>query len=151
MKPKHLYHGSIKKIKGDYFIPKKPHDLEKNPDNLHTGVYATNVKEIAIAMSIISCKGVYWASLSFRKKPYGIIYKGWPKQKYIFLYTLPSKTFRKSGGHGKQYVSVKPVKPLSVQKLFVQDYISLVRKGTKGEIKKKLKKYGPSFLNKVKL
>jgi len=141
MKPEILYHGSIRKIKGDKFLPKKPHDLEKNSENLNKGVYATNIKEIAIAMAIISCKGVNWASLSFRRKPYGIIYEGKPNQKYIYLYSLPSKTFRGSGGNGKQYVSAKPVRPLKLEKLLVKDYIYLVRKGTKEEIKKKLEKY----------
>ena len=94
MKTKFLFHGSIRKIKGDKFIPKKPQDLEENPDNLLYGIYATSVKEVAIAMAIISCKGVNWASLSFNKKPYGIIYKGWPHQKYIYLYRLPIKSFK---------------------------------------------------------
>ncbi len=145
MNPKFLYHGSVREIEGEYFIPKKPQDLEQNPDNLHVGIYATSEKEVAIAMAIISCKGVNWASLSFNKKPYGIVYEGWPNQKYIFLYTLPLETFRQSGGSGKQYVSAEPVKPKSVEKLLVQDYIHLVRKGTEEEIKKKLEKYGPNF------
>ena len=148
---KKLYHGSIREIKGDYFRPKQPQDLEKNPDNLHMVVYATSKKEVAIAMAIISCKGVNWASLSFKRKPYGIIYEGWPKQEFIFLYTLPSKSFRMSGGGGKQYVSADPVKPLSVEKLAVQDYLYLVRKGTEKEIKKKLEQYGLEFKTKNKI
>mgnify|MGYP001558518257 FL=1 len=101
-------------------------------------------------MAIISCKGINWASLSFKRKPYGTIYDGWPKQKYIFLYTLPSKTFRVSGEGGKQYVSFEPVKPLAVEKLLVEDYLYLVRKGTKLEIKKKIKKYGYDPGEKIK-
>ena len=145
MIPRKLYHGSVREIEGEYFIPKQPQDLEKNPDNLHVGVYATSEREIAITMAIISCRGVNWASLSFRKKPYGIIYEGWPKQDFIFLYTFPSKSFRASGGGGKQYVSAEPVKPSCVEKLAVQDYLYLVRKGTKEEIRRKLEKYGTDF------
>lgn len=145
MTTKKLYHGSVREIEGEYFRPKQPQDLEKNPDNLHIGVYATSEREVAIAMAIISCKGVNWASLSFKRKPYGIIYEGWPNQEFIYLYSLPSKSFRVSGGGGKQYISAEPVKPLSVEKLVVQDYLYLVRKGTEEEIKKKLEQYDPDF------
>ena len=84
-KPKVLYHGSIKEIEGDYFIPKKPQDLEQNLDNLHVGVYATSDKEIAIAMAIISCKGVDWSSLAFNKKPELHIKIGLIKSISIFI------------------------------------------------------------------
>ena len=125
---KNLYHGSVRKIIGNRLLPRIPQDLEKKPENLHKGVYATTIKEIAITMAIISCKGVNWASLSFNKKPYGKIYEGWPKQKFVYLYTLPSEPFKKSGGSGKQYVSLKPVRPIKVKKLLVKDYIYLVKK-----------------------
>jgi len=142
MKPKNLYHGSIRKIKGNKFTPRQAEDLGKLPENLHKAVYATNVKEIAIAMAIISCKGVNGSSLSFKKKPYGTIYKGWPKQKYIYLYILPSDTFVQMGGSGKQWASFKPVKPLKVNKLKISDYLYIIRKATKKEIKRWFEEYG---------
>ncbi len=148
MKPKYLYHGSIKKIKGEKFIPRKQQDLGNKPENLHKGVYATNVKGIAIAMAIISCKGVYGAGLKFNKKPFGKIYDGWPKQKYIYLYTLPSKSFRQSGEDGKQWVSSEAVKPLKVEKLVVEDYLKLVKKATNDETKKWLKKHNLKLMEK---
>ncbi len=92
---------------------------------------------------------VNWASLSFNKKPYGIIYEGWPDQKYIYLYNLPIKSFKESGESGKQFVSSEPVKPLGVEKLLVQDYTYLVRKGTEEEIRKKKEKYAHKLYRKI--
>ncbi len=67
MKPKYVYHGSVRKIKGSKLLSRKAKDLGNNPENLHKAVYATNIKNIAIAMAIISCKGVNSASLKFKK------------------------------------------------------------------------------------
>jgi hypothetical protein len=133
MKPKYLYHGTTKKILGKNLLPRKAKDLSKNPKNMHKAVYATNKKDIAIAMALISCKGVNYSSLSFNHKPYGAIYIGWPNQKYIYLYILPSKTFKKMGGNGRQYASYKPVKPIAIKTLRVKNYINLIRKTTKKE------------------
>jgi len=140
MKPKYLYHGSVKRIEGNKLLPRQARDLENLPENLHKVVYATNIKNIAIAMAIISCRGVNASSLKFKKKPFGIIYEGSPKQNYIYLCVLPSKTFKQEGGGGNQYYSLKPVKPIKVEKLKVRDYLLLVRKATKKE--KWNKKYG---------
>lgn len=141
MKPKYLYHGSVRKIKGDKLLPRQPADLEENPKNLHCAVYATNVKDVAIAMALISCRGVNYAALYFKRKPFGVIYEGWPKQRYIYLYTLPNKTFKQEGGSGNQWYSTEPVKPSKTEKLKVKDYISLVRKSTDKERKKFFEKY----------
>ena len=141
MKTKLLYHGSIKKIKGKYFLPKKQDDLEKKPKNMYSGVYSTSIKDIAIAMEIISCKGVYSASLNFKKRPYGKIYDGWPKQKYIYLYYFNPDNFKKSGGSGKQFVSLKKVKPIRVKRLEVKDHIFLVKKANNFEVKRFLQKH----------
>jgi len=145
MKPKYLYHGSVREIEGDKLLPKQASDLGERSENLHQAVYATNVKDIAIAMALISCKGVNCSSLYFKKRPFGVIYEGWPKQEYIYLYTLPSKTFKQEGGSGNQWYSTKPVKPSKVEKLKVNDYISLVRKSTDKEREKFLEKYKRKF------
>lgn len=145
MKPKYLYHGSVRKIEGDKLLPKQAEDLEEKSENLHCAVYATNVKDIAIAMALISCKGVKFSSLYFKVSPFGVIYEGWPKQEYIYLYTLSSKTFKQKGGSGNQWYSKEPVKPSKVEKLKVNDYISLVRKSTDRERKKFFEKYKHKF------
>ncbi|MDO8467377.1 MAG: hypothetical protein Q7S56_00300 [Nanoarchaeota archaeon] len=138
MKTKFLYHGSIKKINGK-LIPKKADDLENKKENLHKAVYSTSVKDAAIAMAIISCKGVIGASLGY-KKPYGTIYAGWPKQKFIYLYTLLTDTFVQSKKGLKQWHSFISVKPLKIERLKVKDYLHLVRKSTEKEHKTWVKK-----------
>lgn len=128
MKIRYLYHGSTRPLVGEYLLPNKPYDLENKLDNLHEAVYATSNINIAIVMAIISSKGVNYASLKFDKKPYGEIYEGWPKQKFVYLYVLPSKTFIQSGEKGKQWISNVKVKPLKCLKIKIDKYLSLVRK-----------------------
>ena len=144
-KPESLYHGSVREIEGNKLLPKRAQDLGERPENLHVAVYATNIKEIAIAMAIISCKGVNSSSLEFKRKPFGIIYQGWPKQEYIYLYTLPSRTFEQEGGSGTQWYSLKSVKPSKLEKLSVKEHIHLVRKATDKERKNFFKKYKDMF------
>ena len=139
---KKLYHGSTKIIEGK-LVPKKAEDLEKHPENMIKAVYATDKKEIAIAMAIIGCKGVLGASLiNYKKgKPAGKIYIGWPKQKYIYIYTLDKKYFKKSRGVKNQFISTKSVKPLKREKLIVRSYLHLIKRASKKEIESWSKKY----------
>lgn len=141
MKQKVLYHGSSKRLIGKKLVPKKADDLEKHLDNLHKAVYATDIKKSAMAMAIISCKGVHSASLNMKKEPYGTIYKGFPKQEYIYLYSLPKETFVKSPNIKHQFISEVSVKPLKIEKLKVKDYLDLIRKATKKEKEVWMNKY----------
>jgi len=146
MKPKYVYHGSASKLKGDKLLPKKATDLGRNPENLLEGVYASDVKKEAIAMGISGCKGVKSFSCGiYRKnstKVVTIIYDGWPKQKYFYLYTLPSKTFTNKPKGSSQWVSLRKVLPKKAEKLRVEDYIHFLRKATKQEKKDWVKRYG---------
>lgn len=139
---KSLFHGSTRLIKGK-LIPKTAEDLEEHPSNIIKAVYATDKKEVAIAMAIISLRGVNGASLlDYKKgKPVGKIYIGWPKAKYVYLYTLPEKTFKKSKGVRNQYYSEKPVKPINVERINIKDYLHLIKKATKKETLAWCKKY----------
>ncbi len=141
---KFLYHGSPKKLVGEKLIPKKPHDLGNRKDNLNYGIYATDLKESAIAMAIISSEGVHAASLNFSKdkKCKGIIYKGWPTQKEIYLYALNSEQFIQTGKIKHQFLSNQPVKPLSIEKILIKDYLYLIRNATDKEKERWIKKYG---------
>jgi len=149
MKPRYLYHGSGKKLIGDKLLPKKANDLdEKNIDNSLKGIYASSVREEAIAMALFGCSSVKGGSLGMQKIKRkfkiisAIIYHGWPKQKYIYLYVLPSETFQNRPRGSPQWVSSKPVKPKKLEKLLVADYIHLVRKATKKEKIEWSKKHG---------
>ncbi|MBD3247120.1 hypothetical protein GF378_00685 [Candidatus Pacearchaeota archaeon] len=129
-KPKLLYHGSPFKLKGTILKPKKAEDLEKNKSSTHKGVYASSLKKAAIAMAILSTKGVLYAGLDTFSKRFkkAQIYDGWPKAKYIYLYTLPSETFTDKPKGSAQWVSFEPVRPLKAERLKVEDYLHLVSK-----------------------
>jgi hypothetical protein len=144
MKPKALYHGSGRKIVGS-LIPKKAKDLAETKENTLTGIYASDIKNEAIAMGIVSCKGVGHASVGTpranSKKVIAKIYTGSPKQRYFYLYTLPSKTFEAKPKGSHQWIAFKPVEPNKVERLLVKDYIYLIKKVTKKEKDNFLKKY----------
>lgn len=148
MKPKRLYHGSMNKLRGHKLVPKKAKDIEKRAANILKGIYATGIRDAAIAMAIISGKSVRRSSLSFYP-PRGIVHEGWPRRKYFYLYTLPSDTFKEIPKGSTQWVSLEPVKPIKIERLRVSDYIHLIRKATrkeekewKGKYKNKTKKKG---------
>ncbi|MCK5345415.1 hypothetical protein KAI32_02320 [Candidatus Pacearchaeota archaeon] len=142
-KPKYVYHGSPKRIKGK-FTPKIPRDLGKNKHNIMNGVYASSVKNKAIGRGVCVAKGVISARMGFdlgdRQK--GVIYKGWPAQKYIYLHTFDSETFERYPKNSTQFVSMKAVKPVKIEKLLTEDYLKLIRKASKKELNNFIKKYG---------
>ncbi|UCD21118.1 MAG: hypothetical protein JSW08_01055 [archaeon] len=139
-----LYHGSPRKLVGNKLIPKKAKDMDKRrKHNLLKGIYASSFRYVAIAMAIISCSGVNASSLNpIKGKSIGVIYKGWPKNKYVYLHTLPKKTFKNIPKGTAQFVSFKPVKPIKTERIKISDYLHLVRKATKEEKKKWRQKYG---------
>jgi len=146
-KPKYLYHGSGKKLVGDMLLPKRANDLGNKEYNSLTGVYASSERIDALTMAIHSCKGVEIGSAQTHKVngkfeiKDSIIYKGWPKQKYIYLYTLPSKTFKNLPKGTAQWVSMEPVKPIKIEKLLVDKNIHLIRRPTQEEKKEFFKKH----------
>ena len=142
-KPKYVYHGSGKELKGDKLVPKKAADLERNSDNCLKGIYASGTREESIAMGIMSCKGVGSSSLRIKNgKMDAIIFKGWPKQDYFYLYTLKSETFENRPKGSQQYVSLKAVKPVKIERLPVKKYVGLVRKPSEKEKKEWFGRYG---------
>ncbi|MFH1840339.1 MAG: hypothetical protein ABH849_04280 [Nanoarchaeota archaeon] len=147
MKSKLLYHGSPSKIKGEKLLPKKARDLGNRKENIQTGVYATDIKGVAIARALISSKGVKKSSLLkyTPNKPIAAIYEGWPEQSFIYLYTLPFENFKKTGKIKSQWIAHKPIKPLKIEKLEVSKYLHLIRKASKKEIKEWDKKYKDSI------
>ena len=136
-KPKQLYHGTRKKIIGNKLEPRKARGLGKEKGKL-TAVYATDKKDAAIVMGIIS--GALTSSMHFyKRKAKGIIYEGWPKREEVFLYYLPSNNFKQIDNW--QWTSDLPVKPIKIQKLKIEDYIHLIRKATKKEKEKFMNKH----------
>ncbi len=144
-KPKYVYHGSGKELVGDKLVPKRATDLGDKPHNTLEGVYASDVKEEAIAMGILSCKGVGSSSCGVYEKHdlkvEVIIYGGWPEQDHFYLYTLSSEVFENKPRGSHQYVSLVPVKPLKIERLLVKDYMHLIRKATDAEKEEWTKKF----------
>ncbi len=99
VKPKYVYHGSRKKMKGNKLTPMKATDLGKIKDNSQIGIYASDFINEAVAMGILKLDGIRGGSID-RGKPQGIpaidavIYGGKPKKKFFYLYILPSKNFK---------------------------------------------------------
>ena len=142
-KPKFLYHGSPNKLIGKSLIPSKGYDSEDRPENNQLAVYAIDVSEIAIAMAMVSSKGVIGAGLDDYKpgKAPGVIHIGEPKQRYVYLYTLSPKGFKRTPSVKGQWISKKPVKPIKIEKLNIKDYKYLIRYSKKDEREKWKKKY----------
>ena len=139
MKPKFLYHGSSKKIIGDKLIPRQAKDVGGVADNSYLGVYASEFKDEAMAMGILNYKSVDGGSISRFRKLDGtpgmdaIIYNGFPKQKYFYLYTLSSRTFANVPRGSLQWVSKKTVTPVKIERLSTKKYLHLIRRASPKE------------------
>jgi hypothetical protein len=141
MKKLILYHGSPNRLIGDKLIPKKGKDVNKERvENFHNAVYATDVKNAAIVKAIISSKKVNGASLNTQKGE-GVIYRGWPNKKWIYLYSLPVDSFERTKENSHQYISKNPVKPIKIEKLEIAKYLHLIRKASKKEVDGWIKRY----------
>lgn len=75
------------------------------------------------------------------RKVDAIIYDGFPEQDYFYLYTLNSDGFENKPSGSCQWVSLKPVKPVRMERLSVKDHIHLVRKASKKEREKWFSKF----------
>ena len=143
MKPELVYHGSAKTLVGERLKPRKARDLGNNPANTQNGIYATDVKNHAIIMAILGSKGVEYSSLAISDPDAkGIVFKGWPEQKEVFVYDLSPRSFKRTGENSHQWVSLEAVKPKMIEKIKVEDYIHLIRGATAEEKKKWTEKYG---------
>jgi hypothetical protein len=148
-KPRYLWHGSSKEIKGDKLISREARDLGEHPENLLRAVYATDKRDLAIAMAIIKSEGVKCSSLNFNgNPPYGIIYEGIPQQEHAYLFKLPSKTFQETGHKGRQWVSLEAVEPLGIEEIVVKDHMNLVRDATEKEKEEFFRRFGEKIKQK---
>ena len=139
-----LFHGSSNKLVGDKLNPSQGDDSEERPENNQFGVYATDRKDLAIVMGILGCQDVIGGSIDEYKKGKlnARIYGEFPKQEFIYIYYLPTETFKQTKIDEHQFVSLVAVKPLKVEKLKVEDFIHLIKKATKEETDYWMKKYG---------
>lgn len=141
-----LYHGSPTKLIGDTLNPSQGTDSDERPENKQFGVYATDRKDLAIVMGILGCKDVLGGSMDeYDNGKLNVrIYGDFPKQEFIYVYHLPSETFKQTKIDKHQFVSLVAVKPIKTQKIRVKNYTHLIRKATKDETDKWIKKYRAS-------
>ncbi len=141
-KPKYLYHGSKLKLIGNKLIPRKAKDLSDFKVNNQKAVYATDRKQIAIAMALVNERHIR-AGMDFEAKKVQVtIWKGMPRKKYFYLYTLPIKTFIEKPGGSHQWLSSISVKPIKIERLKTKDFKKLIRKPAYKEKKEYQNKYG---------
>jgi len=131
--PKYLYHGSTHKLIGEYLLPKKCYgDLGNNPDEKLTAVYATDRESLSIAYAITNCEGIEQSGINNKRKkpPYVINVIGYPIEPdtELYIYKLSSTGFKRVKGEEHEYYSTKPVKPLSVKKVKLKDYLHYIEK-----------------------
>jgi hypothetical protein len=141
--PKVLYHGSPNKLKGETLNPSYGDDSEERPENNLLAVYATDLKDTAIVMAMIACKGVKGGSLDGYKdgKLIARLHGNYPKQEFVHLHYLPTETFKVTKINKHQFVSLVAVKPIKTEKVKVKENTHLVRIATKEETDKWIKKY----------
>lgn len=127
-KPRFLFHGSSTKV--DTLQPHQAEDWLSEAGRLF-GVYATDIRDIAIAFALGAVPDESGAvSRMMRKQdlnPVRMVYlKGHPNfGGKGYLYKLHPKGFKPMGEH--QWVSTQSVTPLEVIEFRVDDYLHLFR------------------------
>jgi len=132
MKPKFLFHGSGTLIRSTHLKINQPKDKSEKENNL-LGVYATDRKDIAIAMSLTTEK--YTRSFGdYHQTPFQAIFvRGQPKKKFVYLYKVSSKNFTEQPKGSHQWVSPKHAKIIERTRLPVKDLEQYWRLATKKE------------------
>lgn len=138
-----LFHGSSNELSGDFLNPSQGKDVAERPENNYFAVYATDRKDLAIAMAIIGCSDTIGGSIDeyVDGKLNAKIYGDFPSQEYIFLHYLPIKSFKQTKIDEHQFYSLKVVKPLKTEKIRVKDYYHLFVVASEQETNNWIKKY----------
>lgn len=70
------------------------------------------------------------------------IYGEFPKQEYIYVYSLPIKTFKQNEIDKHQVVFLVAVRTIKIEKVKIKEFTYLIKKATKEETDYWIKKYG---------
>ena len=138
-----LYHGSPKPLEGEELRLSQGKDDPIRPENNEFGVYAASRKDLAIIMAIYACEDCLGGSIDEYEndKLNAVIYGDFPKQKYVYIHHLKKDSFKQLKIDPYQYVSPVPVKPIKTEKIKIEDYKHLLKKGSKEKEKEWLEKY----------
>ncbi len=130
MKPKLLYHGSSEYIK--ILTPHLANDAN-NPAGCLNGVYATDIKKVALAFTLGGIADRLGRLSRFMEGKGSMVFvHGTPNIGGIgWLYILSSKNFKEISPH--QWISQKPIKPLKIIKIRVDKYSRIWRYATTAE------------------
>jgi len=133
----YLYHGSSEKVK--MLLPHKSQGLF-SARNRQKGVYATPNEKLAIAFALgpepdENNRLLWTVECGSRNKVNIVFYYGHPSfGKKGYVYKVATEGFRKISQN--QWVSKRPIKPLEIIEIAVDDYLGMVRYATKKERKK---------------
>ncbi|MBR9678866.1 MAG: hypothetical protein GON13_01215 [Nanoarchaeota archaeon] len=129
LNPKHLWHGSISKNK--VLKPKMAVDLTGHPDSNLKGVYATDIKELAIEFGLADKKLHKYADYTKNPVQLVLIEGNIRIGKKFYLHRIKSENFKEMPKNSHQWFSHKEIKPAEIIELKVDDYKHLVRKASK--------------------
>ncbi len=135
-----LYHGSSRKLKGECLLPGQGEDSDDRPQNQQKGVYAWDIKNMAIMMAIISAANGMGSVDQF-EEPYGTLYAKFPENKEVYVHHLNAEDFSQTPGTDHQFISEKPIKPIKTETINTSDFKHLIRKATPKEISTWKSKY----------
>lgn len=139
-----IYHGGPKKLENVCLEPRQAYDHPDRPKNNQLAIYGTDKKDLAIVMAMFGCDDVMGGSINEYKEDVlnAVIFGQYPQQEFVYIYHLPSETFKQTKIDHHQFISDKSVKPIMVEEVRVKDYYHLARLGTSEETKNWLEKYG---------
>lgn len=132
----YLYHGSSRKLRGEYLLPHKGDDSEERAENNLLAVYATDHRELAIIMALISCEDILGGSIDEYYEDGRVnatLYRGFPKQEYIYLHYLPIEGFSQTKIDKHQFVNPNKVKVVKTEKIKVKECKNLIKLASKEE------------------
>jgi hypothetical protein len=139
-----LYHGSSKPLLGEELEPSQAYDHPDRPENNQLAVYATDRRDLAIVMAMISANGGNGSIDEYSEgKLNARLYGGYPKQEFLYLHQLATDTFTQTQIDSHQYVSLVAVRVVKTEKIRVSEYHHLARIANPEETKAYVAKYGP--------
>lgn len=128
-KLKHLWHGSTKRH--DVLEPSQAVDLSGHPASNKKGVYATDLKELAIEFGLADKKLHKFADYTKKPVQLVLIEGNIRTGKKFYLHKVKSIGFKEMPKESHQWISFNNVKPIEILELCVNDYKHLVRKAKK--------------------
>jgi hypothetical protein len=145
-----LWHGSRDKINGP-LEPRPAVDIGGAAGSNKNAVYATSKRDFAISMGMTE-RGAE-TFIDWSKTPRKlVVVKGKIRHgQQLYLYKLPSDTFKHESSGGDEWTSTEPVTPISVETLPVDKYLHLVREKPTAEDLKFYTSHGGKLARRIEV